>query len=169
MKFSYTEKAPKEEQIKTLPAIEQLRSLGHKMRQTGQRMKCTSCGQSWMDRDNHVLLEQGSCPSASIWGIDKEADVSRPLIIPQGGPMIIFNGHILDRSHKLKWRHGLLYCSTCGAVSVSRTVLLSKPCRMRPINAVANYRLRSMSTQRAPLPGGTWPDPTAVYPWDGRY
>ena len=101
------DKQPKEEKIAQLTRKQQLSECGHTVVAQGNKARCTTCGQSWYGSNKHqvdMILILGRCPGPRIWGIPPYRDLDdRPIVIPQGGPPIVYNGKLLDRSHKLRW------------------------------------------------------------------
>ena len=143
---------------------------GHTVVTQGNRARCITCGQSWYGSNKHqvdMILILGRCPGPRIWGIPPYRELDdRPIVIPQRGPPIVYNGKLLDRSHKLRWYKGLLYCGCCGSSSVNRVKGLKDPCKLKSPTVNMTRRLNSIRSGKPPYPLTTWPNTNAMYPWD---
>ena len=138
-----------------------LRTLGHEPIRTGNQIECLACGQNWHSRQTREVVSRGLCPGLSIWSV-VDMQLHRPIAL-QPAVGLIYNGHPIHYTHRLKWHRGMLYCCRCGAYSVSRVVKLRKQCLLRPSPA-ARRGLKDIKQGVFPILGRDWPLPEGSIP-----
>jgi hypothetical protein len=130
-----------------------------------KHLSCGACGQTWTTKNKIKMLHE--CPGASIWG--KPPDNPDAPWLPARDQPIIHNGKVLDKSHKLAWIRGILYCNKCGTYTRNRVCGLAKPCRMK-CTAASQRVLKDINNGLCPsksiwpLPEGAMP-PAAIMLW----
>ena len=91
-------------------------------------------------------------------GVSSNISIDHPTIA-NAEQEIIFQGRVLDKSHKIARYRGIVYCMECGAFSEKKVRTLSHKCRMKPANSQMARQLKSIMAGEFPIPGRDWPQP----------
>ena len=132
----------------------ELIELGHECYTAGKRQICIKCGDCWSKSQRGRVIAAGQCKRHIPWtSIPRSLD--SPWKLPRENT-IRYRGSIIHRSHSLVYYRGVLYCSLCGNMAVTKVDLLTKGCLLKPKNAAAYYRLKNFK-QGKYLSGQQWP------------
>ena len=108
-----------------------------------------------------MMGQRGLCPGLSIWSV-VDRQMARPIAM-QPAVGLIYNGHPIHYTHRLKWHRGMLYCARCGAYSITRVRKLRRECLLKP--HPANRRaLNDIKMGDFLIPGKDWLLPEGSLP-----
>ena len=115
-----------------------------------------------LDAQGHqMMVHKGFCPGLSIWSV-VDRQMERPISMkPAVG--LIYNGHPIHYTHRLKWYRGVLYCAKCGAYSITRVRKLRNVCLLKPHPTMRRV-LNNFKDGVFLFPGGDWPMPEGTLP-----
>jgi len=136
----------------------QIARLGHEIiaGHNKRNHKCGRCGQSWNDLTKKGFINCGTCPGPQIWGNLPNNYMDGPNKIPIGSSLI-WAGRKIDKSHRLAYHRGIIYCVSCGHFSHTRVEALGAKCKLKPDSLQNERRLNSILQGKCPIPGKDWP------------